>query len=192
MNHLFDGSISRICHFSDEGCEGMPFLRMDSRDSRILNTALLTQVIQLTFRKFRTGLDSIMRFCNAFGPSQLDQLQPRSTLIRAALPQVVHSAGDRWDAINRGQPTARTPKKPLDKSDCWRMMKLRQDTRMSVSTPADWNRTRPTGSTQFQIPEARLTSGTLFARSSFSELCVLSYFRCFFVRIEVRNEAHGK
>ena len=192
MNHIFDGAVSRDCHLSDERCEGMTFFRINPRDSRVLSTALLTQVIQLTFRKFRTGLDSIMRFCDAFGPSQLDQLQPRSTLIRAALPQVVHSAGERWAVFDRGQRTARTAKKALDKSVRRRMIKLTQDTRMSVSLPVDWNRSRPAGSTQFRFPDDLPDLRRSFARSSFSELCVLSYFRWFFVRIEVRNEAHGK
>ncbi len=33
------------------------------------------------------------------------------------------------------------------------MMKLRQDTRLSVSPPVDWKRSRPTGSTQFRVPD---------------------------------------
>ena len=138
------------------------------------------------------GRDSIMRFCNPFGPSQLDQFQPCSALIGAALPQVGDRAGERWAVFDRGQRTARTAKKPLDKSARRRMIKLTQDTRMSVSLPVDWKRSRPAGSTQFRVPDDSPDLRRSFARSSFSELCVLSYFRCFFVRIEVRNEAHGK
>ncbi len=180
MNYFFDRLRACFGHPFEQRLHRRSLIGFDAGDGEVLFATRATQVGQPRVGEVGALPERVEGCCNAFGLIQRQQLESCGALVRAALPEFVDGAGAGWDAFNLPQPTARRSEKPLDKTLMAGMIEVRPDTRLSVSPPVDWKRSRPSWSTQFQVPEAfRLTSGALFARSSFSELCVLSYFRCF-------------